>query len=202
MFHITHTGEHEAMRKIKNEFMANWDGLRTCQRSRVLVLAATNRPMDLDEAVVRRMPRRLFVDLPDATNRERILRIILQSENIGADFAFDELAAKTDGYSGSDLHNLCVAAAYRPIRDFLKAEGDDKGDTVKKESTAEAKDGEEDKGKAAELRRLTMDDFVAAMEQVGASVSKEALHMNELRQWNESFGEGGSRKTAPLPYFL
>lgn len=54
-------GEHEAMRKIKNEFMANWDGLRTKDRERVLVLAATNRPFDLDEAVVRRLPRRYIL---------------------------------------------------------------------------------------------------------------------------------------------
>jgi ATPase family AAA domain-containing protein 1 len=51
-------GEHEAMRKMKNEFMVNWDGLRTKDRERVLVLAATNRPFDLDEAVIRRLPRR------------------------------------------------------------------------------------------------------------------------------------------------
>ncbi|KAG8079372.1 hypothetical protein GUJ93_ZPchr0007g3759 [Zizania palustris] len=51
-------GEHEAMRKMKNEFMVNWDGLRTKDKERVLVLAATNRPFDLDEAVVRRLPRR------------------------------------------------------------------------------------------------------------------------------------------------
>ena len=51
-------GEHEAMRKIKNEFMANWDGLRTRSDERVLVLAATNRPFDLDDAIVRRFPRR------------------------------------------------------------------------------------------------------------------------------------------------
>lgn len=51
-------GEHEAMRKMKNEFMVNWDGLRTKDKERVLVLAATNRPFDLDEAVIRRLPRR------------------------------------------------------------------------------------------------------------------------------------------------
>lgn len=51
-------GEHEAMRKMKNEFMVNWDGLRTKDKERVLVLAATNRPYDLDEAVIRRLPRR------------------------------------------------------------------------------------------------------------------------------------------------
>ncbi|KFK30845.1 hypothetical protein AALP_AA6G033000, partial [Arabis alpina] len=70
-------GEHEAMRKMKNEFMINWDGLRTKDRERVLVLAATNRPFDLDEAVIRRLPRRLMVNLPDATNRSKILSVIL-----------------------------------------------------------------------------------------------------------------------------
>lgn len=50
--------EHEAMRKMKNEFMIHWDGLRTKEMERVLVLAATNRPYDLDEAVIRRLPRR------------------------------------------------------------------------------------------------------------------------------------------------
>jgi hypothetical protein len=51
-------GEHEAMRKMKNEFMVNWDGLCTKDKERVLVLGATNRPFDLDEAVIRRFPRR------------------------------------------------------------------------------------------------------------------------------------------------
>jgi len=50
--------EHEAMRKIKNEFMVNWDGLRTKEQERILVLGATNRPYDLDDAVIRRFPRR------------------------------------------------------------------------------------------------------------------------------------------------
>lgn len=55
----TRVGEHEAMRKIKNEFMTHWDGLMTNSGERILVLAATNRPFDLDEAIIRRFERRL-----------------------------------------------------------------------------------------------------------------------------------------------
>ena len=51
-------GEHEAMRKIKNELMAHWDGLLSNSGQRVLVLAATNRPFDLDDAIIRRFERR------------------------------------------------------------------------------------------------------------------------------------------------
>jgi SpoVK/Ycf46/Vps4 family AAA+-type ATPase len=54
--------------------MTHWDGLRTKASDRVLVLAATNRPMDLDDAVIRRMPRRIFVPLPDVAQREKILQ--------------------------------------------------------------------------------------------------------------------------------
>eukprot|EP00850_Spirogloea_muscicola_P009264 SM000051S17624 [mRNA] locus=s51:726170:731335:- [translate_table: standard] len=115
-------GEHETMRKVKNEFMAHWDGLRTKAGERVLVLAATNRPFDLDDAIIRRFPRRLMVDLPDAANREKILRVILAKEKLDDAFSFAELANSTEGYSGSDLKNLCVAAAYQPIRELLEDE--------------------------------------------------------------------------------
>lgn len=79
---------------------ASQDGLRTAEHSRVMVLAATNRPFDLDEAVIRRLPRRLMVDLPDVQNRERILRVILAKEELdgGAEaFPYDQVAAATDG---------------------------------------------------------------------------------------------------------
>ncbi|XWS76554.1 hypothetical protein CRYUN_Cryun01aG0186400 [Craigia yunnanensis] len=96
-------GEHEAMRKMKNEFMVNWDGLRTKDRERVLVLAATNRPFDLDEAVIRRLPRRLMVNLPDAPNREKIIRVILAKEELSPNVDLEAIANTTGGYSGSDL---------------------------------------------------------------------------------------------------
>ncbi|RZB79215.1 Protein MSP1 isoform G [Glycine soja] len=95
--------EHEATRRMRNEFMAAWDGLRSKENQRILILGATNRPFDLDDAVIRRLPRRIYVDLPDAENRMKILRIFLAQENLNSDFQFDKLANLTDGYSGSDL---------------------------------------------------------------------------------------------------
>ncbi|CAI6003848.1 unnamed protein product [Closterium sp. NIES-65] len=109
-------GEHEAMRKIKNEFMTHWDGLASKAGSRVLVLAATNRPFDLDEAIIRRFQRRvrphharhpLALHLlshhggaAGAGNRELILRFILQHEHVDADVDYCELAQLTEGFSG------------------------------------------------------------------------------------------------------
>ncbi|KAJ0265071.1 AAA ATPase [Hirschfeldia incana] len=189
-------GEHEAMRKMKNEFMINWDGLRTKDRERVLVLAATNRPFDLDEAVIRRLPRRLMVNLPDATNRSKILSVILAKEEISPDVDLEAIANMTDGYSGSDLKNLCVTAAHLPIREILEKE--------KKEKTAAEADNRPTPPlySCTDIRPLTMTDFKAAHEQVCASVSTDSSNMNELQQWNELYGEGGSRKKTSLSYFM
>ncbi|CAH8352523.1 unnamed protein product [Eruca vesicaria subsp. sativa] len=190
-------GEHEAMRKMKNEFMINWDGLRTKDRERVLVLAATNRPFDLDEAVIRRLPRRLMVNLPDATNRGKILSVILAKEEIGPDVDLEAIANMTDGYSGSDLKNLCVTAAHLPIREILEKE--------KKEKTAAEAENRPTPPlySCTDIRPLTMSDFKAAHEQVVcASVSTDSSNMNELQQWNELYGEGGSRKKTSLSYFM
>ncbi|KAL9168499.1 hypothetical protein ABFS82_04G019300 [Erythranthe guttata] len=189
-------GEHEAMRKMKNEFMVNWDGLRTKDKERVLVLAATNRPFDLDEAVIRRLPRRLMVNLPDALNREKILKVILAKEELAPGLDLAAVASMTDGYSGSDLKNLCVSAAHCPIREILEKEKKDKALAVAENRPLPALHS------SVDVRPLTMDDFKFAHEQVCASVSSESQNMNELQQWNELYGEGGSRKKKSLSYFM
>ncbi|KAL6499481.1 hypothetical protein OROGR_027391 [Orobanche gracilis] len=189
-------GEHEAMRKMKNEFMMNWDGLRTKDKERVLVLAATNRPFDLDEAVIRRLPRRLMVNLPDAQNREKILNVILAKEELTPSVDLAAVANMTNGYSGSDLKNLCVTAAHCPIREILEKEKKELASALADNRPLPALHG------SADVRPLIMDDFKYAHEQVCASVSSESQNMNQLRQWNELYGEGGSRKKISLSYFM
>ncbi|KAJ6880025.1 hypothetical protein NC652_033381 [Populus alba x Populus x berolinensis] len=189
-------GEHEAMRKMKNEFMVNWDGLRTKDKERVLVLAATNRPFDLDEAVIRRLPRRLMVNLPDALNREKILRVILAKEDLAPDVDLEAVANMTDGYSGSDLKNLCVTAAHCPIREILEKEKKERTLALAENSPLPILYS------SADIRPLKMEDFRYAHEQVCASVSSESTNMNELLQWNDLYGEGGSRKKKSLSYFM
>ncbi|KAL3812591.1 hypothetical protein ACJIZ3_013859 [Penstemon smallii] len=189
-------GEHEAMRKMKNEFMVNWDGLRTKDKERVLVLAATNRPFDLDEAVIRRLPRRLMVNLPDAANREKILNVILAKEDLSPDIDLHSVASMTDGYSGSDLKNLCVTAAHRPIREILEKEKKDRAAALAEGRTPPPLSG------SADIRSLNMEDLKFAHERVCASVSPESVNMTELLQWNELYGEGGSRRKKSLSYFM
>ncbi|KAG7595622.1 AAA+ ATPase domain [Arabidopsis suecica] len=189
-------GEHEAMRKMKNEFMINWDGLRTKDKERVLVLAATNRPFDLDEAVIRRLPRRLMVNLPDSANRSKILSVILAKEEMAEDVDLEAIANMTDGYSGSDLKNLCVTAAHLPIREILEKE-------KKERSVAQSENRPTPQlYSSRDIRPLNMNDFKAAHDQVCASVSSDSSNMNELQQWNELYGEGGSRKKTSLSYFM
>eukprot|EP00258_Populus_trichocarpa_P026654 XP_024442673.1 peroxisome biosynthesis protein PAS1 isoform X1 [Populus trichocarpa] len=203
----TRVGEHEAMRKIKNEFMTHWDGLLTKPGERILVLAATNRPFDLDEAIIRRFERRIMVGLPSIESRERILKTLMSKEKT-EDLDFKELATMTEGYTGSDLKNLCVTAAYRPVRELLQQERvKDKEKKQKAEEGTSSEDAADSKEEGKEesviiLRPLNMDDMRQAKNQVASSFATEGTVMNELKQWNELYGEGGSRKKQQLTYFL
>lgn len=116
------TTDHEALTNMKTEFMALWDGFTTDQNARVMVLAATNRPSELDEAILRRLPQAFEIGLPDRRERVEILKVILKDESVDEDIDFDHIAGLCDGYTGSDLLELCKKAAYFPIRDLLNDE--------------------------------------------------------------------------------
>ncbi|TKY55953.1 ATPase family AAA domain-containing protein 1 [Spatholobus suberectus] len=116
------TTDHEALLNMKTEFMALWDGFTTDQNAQVMVLAATNRPSELDEAILRRLPQAFEIGIPDRRERAEILKVILKGERVEENIDFDYIAYLCEGYTGSDLFDLCKKAAYFPIRELLDEE--------------------------------------------------------------------------------
>ena len=123
------SGEHEATSTMKTEFMTLWDGFDTDDNAQVMVLGATNRPWDVDEAILRRLPRAFEVGLPNKEQRAQVLGVTLKGENLEPGFITPDqncplwkIADETEGFSGSDLRDLCKQAAYGPVRDFLQTE--------------------------------------------------------------------------------
>ena len=175
----------EFTRKVKIEFMSSWDGLMTDENLRVVVIGCTNRPFDLDDAVLRRFSRKLLVDLPDAEQREKILKVILRKEKVSSDVDLKAIAsdAMTKGFSGSDLYNLCQTAAYMPVRELMEKE--EKNLTVDHSPKVDAfgmlslEDDDDshmevEEEKEVKVRPLTMKDFEKASKEVGAEGASDA----------------------------
>ncbi|KAK0666602.1 P-loop containing nucleoside triphosphate hydrolase protein [Cercophora samala] len=103
-------GEKRHIRAMLNQFLMEWDGL-TSGKNSPFILLATNRPFDLDPAVLRRAPMQIHLDIPTPAQRKGILELILREERLGPDVTIEKLVKLTTRYSGSDLKNMCVTAA-------------------------------------------------------------------------------------------
>lgn len=118
------SNEHEASGMVKAEFMTLWDGLTSSDEvgvpSRICVLGATNRIGEIDEAILRRMPKKFPVPLPDKEQRRRILELILQGTKHDPDFDLDYITKVTAGMSGSDIKEACRDAAMVPMRESIR----------------------------------------------------------------------------------
>ncbi|XP_006625621.2 outer mitochondrial transmembrane helix translocase [Lepisosteus oculatus] len=112
--------DHEATAMMKAQFMSLWDGLETGSDCQVMVMGATNRPQDVDPAILRRMPTTFQINLPSQKQRQDILKLILAGENLSNAINLKEIAEKTGGYSGSDLKELCRDAAMYRVRDYVR----------------------------------------------------------------------------------
>ncbi|KAJ3747669.1 P-loop containing nucleoside triphosphate hydrolase protein [Lentinula detonsa] len=113
------SGDHEVTAMMKAEFMTLWDGLLS-STDRILVLGATNRPNDIDSAIFRRLPKRFAVTLPDSHQRMKILKLMLQDVSLSPELSIEILARASEGLSGSDLKELCRAAAMVPVREYMR----------------------------------------------------------------------------------
>lgn len=119
------SNEHEASGMVKAEFMTLWDGLTSHNSSgipaRIVVLGATNRINDIDEAILRRMPKKFPVPLPGKEQRRRILQLVLGDTKTDPEhFDLDYVAKVTSGMSGSDIKEACRDAAMIPMREYIR----------------------------------------------------------------------------------
>ncbi|OQV13169.1 Katanin p60 ATPase-containing subunit A-like 2 [Hypsibius exemplaris] len=126
--------EHEGSRRMKTEILIQMDGLARCNDV-VFVLAASNLPWELDTAMVRRLEKRVFVDLPGVEARQAMfaafLPAVLEHHPLGMTTQLDyiELARLTMGYSGSDIYGICKETAMRALRKILAVLDDESGAT-------------------------------------------------------------------------
>lgn len=126
------TGEHEASGMVKAEFMTHWDGLASATSEygsqRICILGATNRIHAIDDAILRRMPKKFPVSLPNAAQRRQIFELTLRDTKISRSktqegnpaFDLDVLVKVSAGMSGSDIKEACRDAAMVPVREYIK----------------------------------------------------------------------------------
>uniref|UniRef100_A0AC35TPR6 AAA domain-containing protein n=1 Tax=Rhabditophanes sp. KR3021 TaxID=114890 RepID=A0AC35TPR6_9BILA len=110
--------EHEASRRFMSEFLVR---LQECSETHnnIYIFAATNRPWDIDSAVLRRFQVKSYVPLPTKEDRCLILKRLLVEHTLMSNFDFDKISGYLDGYSPSDIRNICSSAANYPLDDYL-----------------------------------------------------------------------------------
>ena len=174
----------DSFRGTLTQMLHAWDGLK---ETSAFVMAATNRPYDLDEAALRRLPRKILVDLPLLPDRLAILEIHLKGETIDDSVVLKDIATKTQFYSGSDLKNLCVAAAMSAVQE--------------ENQLAAAHTGSEPY-QYAPKRVLRQDHFDRAFKEVGATVSDDSGSMKAIKKFDETYGKpyGNTKKVKSLGF--
>ena len=146
--------ENEASRRMKTEFLVQLDGVGSDTSGNILILAATNRPKDLDAAAMRRFTKRIFVGLPDFEARTAIVESLLSSEKWDLDEEeFKDIINALDGYSSSDLTYFWKDVAMAPLEDY----------TIKELECLDPDD----------IRAIAYSDFVNSMKKVRPSYGKE-----------------------------
>ncbi|KAI1658946.1 AAA-domain-containing protein [Daldinia decipiens] len=150
-----------------NELLNQQDGLKASKIPPFLLLA-TNHPNDLDDAVMRRVPARLFIGLPSRSAREKILGIFLRDEKVDSSVNFSHLAGRTAGFTGSDIKTICTQAALICQNELDKSD------------------------KSGETRVLTKGHFDAALARTGPTVSDGAIQ--QIRDFAKKFDPSAIQK--------
>jgi hypothetical protein len=128
LFRERNENEHEVSRDLKTEFLQWWDGMLSGSQQqgnkRILVIGATNRPFDVDSAVLRRLPQSQFIGLPDLNARLMLLKQLLRHVPTDAKLDVHQIASVSENYSPSDLRQLLQTAALSgPLKEASYSKG-------------------------------------------------------------------------------
>ncbi|KAI8592577.1 katanin p60 ATPase-containing subunit A1-like protein [Geranomyces variabilis] len=170
--------EHESSRRVKTELLVQMDGVGTTaartasgEEPIVMVLAATNLPWLLDEAMRRRLEKRIYIGPPDQLAREQMIRISLNGIRVTEDVDIEQIAKQIAGFSGSDIANLCRDAAMMNLRQKMR--------TLKPSQLHTVKADELDSP-------ISGNDFKKALVKVQSSLSDSDIERYE--QWLANYG--------------
>jgi SpoVK/Ycf46/Vps4 family AAA+-type ATPase len=211
--------ERASHRDVLNQFLKEWDGLNDLS---VFVMVATNRPFDLDDAVIRRLPRRLLVDLPTQADRKEIIRIHLKGEQLDESVDLEDIAKRTPFYSGSDLKNIAVSAALACVKEeneqaaiaaakAVEPSSEDSESTANSStppststsstSTSQpstpAKPPHLVRGQSytfPEKRILHSRHFDKALQEISASISEDMSSLSAIKKFDEQYGDRKGNK--------
>jgi len=173
---------HGTLTSVKTTMMSEWDGLNSgtngyAGSDRVIVIGSTNRPFDLDEAVLRRFPRRILVDLPDLETRAEILEVTLAENRLDPNVNLTKIAERLEGYTGSDIKEVCREAVVQISHEQAKVL--DEGGAVSGPIA----------GALRQLRPVTLEDFEKALGKLKRSVSESGRELARVWEWNDEYGE-------------
>ena len=152
--------------RVRDQFLKETDGLNDKGKNlHLYVIGATNKPWTLDQPFIRRFPKRIQVPLPDTEARMAQFRLYTAPLTLSDDVSVDTLAKLSDGYSGSDIKDICQGVQLRVVRELFKS-----GNALDKETTT---------------RPITLADFKEIMRTRKPSVSPQAARA--YADWSNSF---------------
>ena len=198
---------HGTLTSVKTTMMSEWDGLNSgtngkgeAGSNRVVVIGSTNRPFDLDEAVLRRFPRRILVDLPDAETRKEILEVTLAENRLDPSVNLTAIAERLDGYTGSDIKEVCREAVVQISHE--QARKLDSGLESSNDTDEHNCEDEPENFSLQRLRPVTMADFDNAMSKLKRSVSEKGKELMRVWEWNDEYGEIKKKKREHMPQLM
>ena len=179
--------EGDGSRRVKAELLVQMEGVNSTtsaganekseedKRKLVTVMAATNRPWDLDDALRRRFEKRVYIPLPNEKGRLQLFNLNLKKIEVDKNINYDKLVKLTDGYSGADICNVCREASFMPMRRELLI---NKGRRVE--------DLVNDQDFRTKIRApIVMNDFEKAISNISKSVSQKDLEVYD--KWTKEF---------------